>query len=76
MSHPYAVMTKLWKFLDIPPIEEKKFKADIQPSYSRTYPKLLPETKKALTDFYQPYNEMLSELLKDERFLWGDVASY
>ena len=75
MNKPYAVMKGVWKFLDVPPIEEENFKADIQPSYSSSYPKLLPETQKALTDFYRPYNEMLSNLLKDDRYLWQDDAS-
>ena len=75
MSKPYAVMKGVWKFLNVPPVEEENFKVDIQPSYTSSYPKLLPETKKALTDFYRPYNEMLSDLLKDDRYLWEDVAS-
>ena len=75
MAHPYAIMEEIWKFLNLPPVKEENFKMDIQPSNSISYPKLLPETKKALTDFYRPYNTMLSDLLKDDRYLWKDVAS-
>ena len=73
MAQPYAVVKGIWSFLDIPPIEEEKFKMNIQPSYSKTYPKLLPATEKALADFYKPYNVKLSQLLKDDRYLWQDV---
>ena len=30
------------------------------------------DTRKLLEDFYQPYNILLAELLKDNRFLWED----
>ena len=72
-ADPYTVMKGIWKFLDIPPITKKKFRVDHEPSHSKSYPKLLPETEKALADFYQPYNIMLSNMLKDEKFLWSDV---
>ena len=31
---------------------------------------MLPETRKLLSDFYAPFNEMLAENLGDERYLW------
>ncbi len=34
------------------------------------YPRMLPETLKILSDFYQPFNEQLADLLGDERWLW------
>ena len=34
---------------------------------SDRYPKMLPETKKMLEEFYAPYNKRLAELLKDDR---------
>eukprot|EP01104_Vermistella_antarctica_P006028 TRINITY_DN16767_c0_g1_i1.p1 TRINITY_DN16767_c0_g1~~TRINITY_DN16767_c0_g1_i1.p1 ORF type:complete len:505 (+),score=54.76 TRINITY_DN16767_c0_g1_i1:229-1743(+) len=33
---------------------------------------MLPETRKLLTEFYQPYNEELARLLGDDRFLWSE----
>lgn len=38
---------------------------------SDRYPKMLPETKKMLEDFYEPYNKRLATLLKDDRWGWG-----
>ena len=73
--HPYAVIKGIWKFLDIPPINEVRFTKDYRSSNSSSYPKLLPETEQALTDFYQPYNVMLSKLLKDDKYLWIDVTN-
>jgi len=31
------------------------------------YPKMLPETKKMLEEFYEPYNKRLAALLGDDR---------
>ena len=33
---------------------------------------MLPETKKILDDFYQPFITRLAEMLNDKRFLWLD----
>jgi N-acetylgalactosamine 4-sulfate 6-O-sulfotransferase len=43
---------------------------------SSRYPKMLPETRKLLTDFYAPFNEKLSQLMGgDSRWLWKDSSS-
>lgn len=34
---------------------------------------MLPETKTLLRDFYAPFNEKLSILLGDNKFLWDDI---
>ncbi len=36
----------------------------------RRVPEMEEETRKLLTEFYQPYNQDLAELLHDRRFLW------
>ncbi|GLC45365.1 hypothetical protein PLESTB_000314600 [Pleodorina starrii] len=39
---------------------------------SDKYKKMLPETRAMLEEFYQPYNERLSHILGEERWLWRD----
>ncbi|GIL90772.1 hypothetical protein Vretimale_16845 [Volvox reticuliferus] len=39
---------------------------------SDKYQKMLPETRAMLEDFYQPFNELLAEILGDNRYLWRD----
>ena len=41
-------------------------------SQSTKYPKMLPETKKMLEEFYAPFNQKLAKLLGDDRYLWLD----
>lgn len=39
---------------------------------SSMYPRMLPETRQLLEDFYAPYNKRLAALLQDDRYLWRD----
>ena len=34
---------------------------------SDRYPKMLPQTRKMLQDFYAPFNQRLAKLLQDDR---------
>ena len=36
---------------------------------SDRYPKMLPETRKMLQDFYAPFNQRLAKLLQDDRWV-------
>lgn len=78
------VMKKVYNFLNLRQLtakEEKKiFNAPV--SNKRKYKdtligKMKNETRTLLNEFYEPYNKQLSELLKDERFLWpsSDMSS-
>lgn len=39
---------------------------------SSRYPRMLPETRQLLEEFYEPFNKKLAKLLDDDRFLWLD----
>ena len=35
---------------------------------------MLKETQTLLDDFYRPFNELLAELLHDDKYLWKDES--
>ena len=75
-----SVMQRVWKFLELPPFvqrTETHRNANnwiISPEY-REMLKISPRTKEMLSSFYEPYNQKLAALLKDDDFLWRDKTS-
>ncbi len=75
-SDPSGTMSKVWAFLDVPPM------VDVPPAGKKVRQsgwsqlegidgfKMFPQTRKLLGEFYHPYNVRLAELLDDERYLW------
>ena len=64
------IMSSVWHFLNIGEAETKEVLANVNKEV--TYLTFLPQTKKLLDDFFQPYNQLLAHLLSDTQFLWND----
>jgi hypothetical protein len=69
---PRAHMQRVFDFLELP--EPRNWGAVVHEGVAnkhRTERKaMLPETERALRDFYLPYNRLLAKLLKDPKYLW------
>ena len=63
-------MSNVWHFLNIEdlPMTKTVFANVNKKTKSPTF---LPQTKKLLDDFFQPYNQLLAHLLQDTRYLWN-----
>ena len=75
---PYSLLQRVWKFLELP--SQSPFAlADVLFEHSNrnqlNSTQMLPETRKLLSEFFQPFNEQLAILLHSDRFLWSDVTS-
>jgi len=73
---PKEHLQAVCKFLGIRDLSEEEWsrlvavqRANAQ---STRYPRMLPETRIMLEEFYRPFNEKLAKLLGDDRFLWQD----
>ena len=81
-TDPYSVMEQVWRFLGIKTQSKKSFKRLLEKSSewnsndwikSKKYKEsfsMLPETVEILNIFYQPHNELLAQLLSDNKYLW------
>ena len=75
ITNTSAVMQRVWKFLSlslVPEMKQRHENANMwtrDPNYSSKFA-MLPETRKLLDSFYQPYNELLAHLLSDSMYLW------
>ncbi len=80
-NNPTEAMAKATYFLGIDTMPDEM----VEEAFSQRYKYLSPvtddpsielvmrnETKQILEEFYAPYNQLLSDLLEDERFLWKD----
>ncbi len=84
MSEPYKLVTKITNFLGISPASrdaaERWFskKANAQKAFSSSDSRkheMREDTRELLEELYRPYNEMLAELIGDDRFLFRDEDS-
>ena len=74
-----GTLKEVWEFLELEP-PRHSYVADVfQEAYEKFKPaqyqnviQMLPQTKELLEEFYRPFNEKLSGLLNDEKFLWND----
>ena len=60
-----APTDKLKEIGDAPRVNANRYSYDIGPMQA--------STRKALDDFYQPFNEALAHIMEDQRFLWKDI---
>ena len=84
-ADPYSVMQRVWNFLEIPaqPKEEiqsvlamKRHRNSNEWIRSAEYKDrfaMLPQTEHMLRVFYRPHNQMLAQLLSDEKYLWENT---
>ena len=72
-NNPKEIVGSIWKFLGLPVSYGSDFnRQSKKEALHQTYPPMLPETKVILDNFYREYNEKLSELLNDDRYMWND----
>ena len=72
-NNPEEIVGSIWKFLGLPVSYGSDFnRKSKEEALHQTYPPMLPETKIILDNFYREYDEKLSELLNDDRFMWND----
>ncbi len=81
IKKPLQTVQKLTEFLDIAPVpmaDRKQWfseKTNERTQKQDSIFALKSTTKQLLTDFYSPHNELLAELLGDDKFLWTDIHS-
>lgn len=73
-------MTSVFKFLGLAPPERwmtelnsKNINTWIKSSAYKDGFSMPDNTRQMLRDFFTPYNEMLSRLLKDTKYTWNDI---
>ena len=68
---PSLTMSKVWHFLSLAslPKMRRQYRNRGPVNKDITIPL---QTKKLINEFYQPYNQLLSHLLSDTRYLWND----
>ncbi len=78
MSEPYELMSNITDFLSLNPVSrddaerwflEKANRLRVSSSFKHG---MREDTRDILKELYRPYNEMLAELLGDDRFLFKD----
>ena len=75
--NPRAVLACIFTHLGLPAPSELEWDAILTQSHinvAATGKEMLPEARKAATDFYAPFNRDLAELLGDEKWLWRGAA--
>ena len=86
-ADPYSVMQRVWHFLDIPAQTKEEIQSTLarkshwnsnewlrSAAYKDRFA-MLPQTEHMLRDFYRPHNQLLAQLLFDEKYLWEDIIS-
>jgi hypothetical protein len=65
-ARPSSVFQKVLQFLELPPCELREYK----PYNAREYSTMNAATRKKLTDYFEPHNRRLRDLLGDN-FAWN-----
>lgn len=72
-SNPIQLLTRVWDFLGLPYQNSTDLEDAIStPRRQQSYPPMLLKTEHLLRQLYAPYNEQLSRLLRNEKFLWSN----
>ncbi|XP_063967331.1 carbohydrate sulfotransferase 15-like [Lytechinus pictus] len=72
-ANPLQVYRKIIEFLDLRELNDKEADKIIhspQLNVNKRQKHFLPETRKILEEFYQPYNKEMSLLMNDDKFLY------
>ncbi len=69
LKNPSVIYNQVLRFLDLPKWEPLEYKLYKKRDYKQ--PKIKPEVKKKLMEYYQPYNEKLYKLL-GSNFHWNE----
>ena len=82
-ENPSDVVREVYKFLELSPLSDKLLTNVLRVQHINEQKflhktgdqkfQMLPSTRYLLLKFYKPFNEKLSQLLNDSRFLWKDV---
>ena len=78
-SNPFATISRIFSFLGVSQPDSQQLEEFLQSSKKANSRRksavkegdMLPQTRKALQDFYGPYNRELSRYLEDTRFLYN-----
>lgn len=70
VSNPVMKMNEVWSFLGVPSFDVVPIRTKVN-SNSRNAYKMLPETRRILSDFFSPHNRMLAKILDNEGYLWN-----
>lgn len=79
LSNPSADLNSVYQFLGLStmdveiPMSAKNVNTWIKSSEYRKNFTMPAATRQLLKTFFDPYNELLSRLLDDKRFLWNDI---
>ncbi|XP_013414786.1 carbohydrate sulfotransferase 15 [Lingula anatina] len=66
-------LRKVFEFLDLRPLtkrEERRITLKVPSNRTPNKIPMLKETRKILTEFYEPFNKELASILKDEKYSW------
>ena len=80
-NNPFETMSKITNFLHISPVSNEEAdqwfseKINHRTHEQDTLFKIRDTTISLLRNFYRPHNELLAQLLGDDRFLWSDIHS-
>ena len=72
-------LQEIFQFLGMAPLSNKQLNSiatinhNSQRNHNYSITSLSSSTKKKLRVYFRPFNEKLSELLNDDRFLWEDI---
>ena len=76
-ENPQEYMEKVFRFLELPEPSEEEWHHILRDGRANNnryyYDPMMIETEKLLRDFYQPFNDILVQLLNDERFRWNEM---
>ena len=79
LSDPSSAMNEVYRFLDISTIDSeislsaKNVNTWIKSTEYKKQFVMPEETRKMLTEFFDPYNKLLSRLLNEDKFMWRDI---
>ena len=65
-----STMSKVWNFLNLDDIPTERVLSNVDPVIKDLA--IPQETKMLLDEFFRPYNQLLTNLLSDMRYLWND----
>ena len=84
-ADPHSVMRRVWNFLEIPAQTKEEIESVLAMKRHRNSNEwirsakykdrfaMLPQTEHMLRVFYRPHNQILAQLLSDEKYLWEDI---
>ena len=70
-ADPQGVVTKVTDFLGIEPVELTDVEVLNAGTYSKSDSSEVEQVRKELRDYFEPYNQKLSELLNRD-FMWAE----